>query len=120
MVFALEACDLSDFEEEKGHEISQQSDYLQSSHTINCEYYTSVIKQLREEKSRKNAAELKLSKTDVLHQDNVPCHKLTVAMSAIHNSGFELLSYPLYSLDLAPSSFLPLSTYEMSTLWADI
>jgi len=46
------------------------------------------------------------SKSDVLlHHDNAPAHSSHVAMTAIHDCGFELLSHSPYSPDLAPSDF---------------
>jgi len=47
----------------------------------------------------------KLTKGVVFHQDNAPAHTSAVAMAAIHGCGFEILSHPLYSPDLAPSGF---------------
>jgi len=40
-----------------------------------------------------------------LHQDNAPAHTSAVAMAAIRECGFELLSQPPYSPDLAPSDY---------------
>ena len=41
----------------------------------------------------------------MLHHDNAPAHTSHVAVTAIHDCGFELLSHPPYSPDLAPSDF---------------
>ncbi|KAF7286632.1 hypothetical protein GWI33_004665 [Rhynchophorus ferrugineus] len=41
----------------------------------------------------------------LLHQDNAPCHKSVKTMAKIHELGFELLSHPPYSPDLAPSDY---------------
>ena len=48
--------------------------------------------------------ELGISKV-LLHQDNVPDHKSLVAISAVHDCGFELIDHPPYSPDLAPSDY---------------
>lgn len=45
-------------------------------------------------------------KNDVLfHQDNAPCHKYCIVMTAIHQVGFELVGHPPYSPDLTPSDY---------------
>jgi len=41
----------------------------------------------------------------LLHQDDAPAHTSAVAMAAIRECGFELLSPPPYSPDLAPSDY---------------
>ena len=41
----------------------------------------------------------------LLNHDNAPAHTSHVAMATIHDCGFELLSHPPYSPDLAPSDF---------------
>ena len=41
----------------------------------------------------------------LLHHDNAPAYTSHVAMTAIHECGFELLSHPPYSSDLATSDF---------------
>ena len=38
-------------------------------------------------------------------EDNAPVHTAQVAVATAANSGFELLQYPAYFLDLAPSDF---------------
>ena len=47
----------------------------------------------------------KLMKGVPFNQDNAPAHKSVVAMSAVHDCGFELVDHPPYSPDLAPSIF---------------
>jgi len=41
----------------------------------------------------------------LLHQDNAPAHTSAMAMAVIRECGFELLSQPPYSPDLAPSDY---------------
>ena len=41
----------------------------------------------------------------LLHNDNAPAHTSAIAMATIRESGFELLSHPPYSPDLAPSDY---------------
>ena len=40
------------------------------------------------------------------HQDNAPAHTSVIAMVAINDCCFELIQYPPYSPDLAPSEFI--------------
>ena len=41
----------------------------------------------------------------LLNHDNAPAHTSHVTTATIHDCGFELLSHPPYSPDLAPSHF---------------
>ena len=43
-------------------------------------------------------------KNMLFHQDNAPCHKSITTMAKLHELHFELLLYPPYSPDLAPSN----------------
>ena len=47
----------------------------------------------------------KLSKGVLLQQDNARVHTCKVAMDAVVRNGYELISHPAYSPDLAPSDF---------------
>jgi len=47
----------------------------------------------------------KLTQRVLLHHENEPAHTSHVATATIHDCGFELLSHPPYSPDLAPSHF---------------
>ena len=47
----------------------------------------------------------KLAKGVLLLHDNAPAHTARVAQAAIRNCGFEQLSHPPYSPDLAPSDY---------------
>ena len=78
-------------------------DYLQKGKTINGEYYTKLLRELRQAIKSKRPG--KLTKGALLHQDNAPAHKSLVAMSAVHDCGFELIDHPPYSPDLAPSDY---------------
>ncbi|KAK3101435.1 hypothetical protein FSP39_003567 [Pinctada imbricata] len=55
---------------------------------------TKEEKRIRDEEKRKQKEE-----------DNAPVHKSVTAMTAIHDCGFNLIEYPPYSPDLAPSDF---------------
>ena len=78
-------------------------EYLQKGETINGEYYAKLLKELRQAIKSKRPG--KLTKGVLLHQDNAPAHKSLVAMSAVHDCGFELIDHPPYSPDLAPSDY---------------
>ena len=47
----------------------------------------------------------KLSKGVLLQQDNERVHTCKIAMDAVERNGYELIPYPAYSPDLAPSNF---------------
>ena len=78
-------------------------DYLEKGQTINGEYYSNLLRQLREAVKKKRPG--KLTKGVLFHQDNAPVHKSVVAMATLHDCGFELIQHPPYSPDLAPSDF---------------
>ena len=78
-------------------------DFLETGQTINGMYYAQLLQQLKEQIKLKRRG--KLSKGVIFHQDNAPAHTSAVAMAAIHGCGFEILSHPPYSPDLAPSDF---------------
>ena len=61
-------------------------DYLQKGKTITGEYYAKLLRELRQAIKSKRPG--KLTKGVLLHQDNSPAHKSLVAMSAVHNCGF--------------------------------
>ena len=78
-------------------------DYLQKGKTINGEYYAKLLRELRQAIKSKQPG--KLTKGVLLHQDNASAHNSLVAMSAVHDCGFELIDHPPYSPDLAPSDY---------------
>ena len=47
----------------------------------------------------------KLSKGILLQQDNAKVHTCKLAMDAVERNGYELISHPAYSPDLAPSDY---------------
>ena len=80
-------------------------DYLQKSKTINGEYYTKLLRELRQAIKSKRPGKLSKDVRVLLYQDNAPAHKSLVAMSAVHDCGFELIDHPPYSPDLASSDY---------------
>ncbi|XP_012063671.1 PREDICTED: histone-lysine N-methyltransferase SETMAR-like [Atta cephalotes] len=77
-------------------------DYLQKDKTITGEYYATLLNHLKEELKKKRP---RLARKKVLFQDNAPFHKSTVAMTKLHELGYELIPHPPYSPDLAPCDF---------------
>jgi len=78
-------------------------DYLEQGKTVTGVYYTGLVHKLCE--AIKSKCGGKLTEGVLLHHDIAPAHTSHVAMTAIHECGFELLSHPPYSPDLAPSDF---------------
>ena len=78
-------------------------DYLERGKTVTGVYYAELIRKLRSAIKEKRRGKLSLGV--LLHQDNASAHISAVAMAAIRECGFELLSQPPYSLDLAPSDY---------------
>ena len=76
---------------------------LQKCHTVTGQHYSGQLKRLREAIQEKRPG--KLTRGILFHQDNAQAHTSVVAMATIHDCGFELVPYPPYSPDLAPSDF---------------
>jgi len=66
-------------------------------------YYAELIRKLRSAIKEKRCG--KSSHGVLLHQDDAPAHTSAVAMAAIRECVFELLSQPPYSPDLAPADY---------------
>ena len=79
------------------------TDYLQKGHTITGQYYSNLLLKLRDEIKRKRRGMLR--KGILLLHDNAPAHSSLVACQAARDCGYEILSHPPYSPDLAPSDF---------------
>ena len=77
--------------------------FLPKRSTITGVYYANLLDQLRTAIREKRRG--KLSKGVLLQQDNARVHTCIVAMDAVERNGYELIPYPAYSLDLAPSDF---------------
>ncbi|EYB92684.1 hypothetical protein Y032_0191g1317 [Ancylostoma ceylanicum] len=78
-------------------------DYLKENATITGHYYANLLFQLREAIKEKRRG--KVTRGILLLQDNAPVHRSKVAVAAARACGFELLSHPPYSPDLAPSVY---------------
>jgi hypothetical protein len=77
--------------------------YLEQGRTINGRYYAGELRRLRQEISQKVGQTV--SRRLLLH-DNLPAHTSQCAMAAATDCGFEILPLPLYSLNLAPLTFV--------------
>ena len=80
-------------------------DYLEQGRMINGAYYAGELRRLRQEIARRRRG--KLTRGVLLLQDNAPAHTSQVAMTAWTECGFEILSHPPYSPDMASSDFYP-------------
>jgi histone-lysine N-methyltransferase SETMAR len=78
-------------------------DYLPRNETINADYYSNLMSQLRREVKEKRRG--KLSSHVLLLHDNSPVHKAHSVSTAIHQCGYSELPHPAYSPDLAPSDY---------------
>ena len=59
----------------------------------------------------------KLTNGVLCHQDNAPAHKSLVAMTALHDCGFELAAHPPYSPALAPSDYILFPNVKKTLGW---
>ena len=78
-------------------------DYLKKGRTINSEYYMMLLVRLKEGIVKKRP---QMKKKKVLfYHDNAPCHKSIAIMAKLYALHFELLLYPSYFPNLAPSDY---------------
>lgn len=77
--------------------------YLSYGETVNGAYHANLLHELRGAIKEKRRGMLR--RGVLLLQDNAPAHTAAVAVRAIRDCGFEQLSHPPYSPDLAPSDF---------------
>ena len=61
--------------------------------TVTGVYYAGLVHKLREAIKKKRRG--KLTEGVLLHHDSAPAHTSRVAMTAVHETGFELLSHHL-------------------------
>ena len=72
-------------------------DYLPKGPTINAEYYSSLLVQLKEKRRGK------FIKVVLFLHDNIPAHRALATQKKLAYLGFQYLDHPPYSPDLAPS-----------------
>ena len=78
-------------------------DYLPKGQTINAEYYSSLLVQLKDilkEKRRGN-----ITKGVLFLHDNAPAHRALATQKQLTYLVFQCLDHPPYSPDLAPSDY---------------
>jgi len=78
------------------------TDYLPKGQTINAEYYSSLLVQLKD--ILKEIRRGKVIK-GVLCLHNAPAHRAFATQKKLAYPGFQCLAYPSYSPDLAPSDY---------------
>ena len=78
-------------------------DYLPKGQTINAEYYSSLLVQLKDILKEKRRG--KFTKGVLFLQDNAPTHRALATEKKLAFLGFQCLDHPPYSPDLAPSDY---------------
>jgi len=79
------------------------NDYLPKGPTINAEYYSSLLVQLKDVLKEKRRG--KVTKGVLFLHDNAPVHRALATQKKLSYLGFQCLDHPLYSPDLAPSDY---------------
>ena len=78
-------------------------DYLPKGQTINAEYYSSLLVQLKDILKEKRCG--KVTKGLLFLHDNASAHQALATQRKLAYLGFHCLDHPPYSLDLAPSDY---------------
>ena len=79
------------------------TDYRPKGQTINAEYYSSLLVQLKDILKEKRGG--KVTKGILFLHDNAPAHLALAAQKKLAYLGFKCLDHPHYSPDLAPSNY---------------
>jgi len=77
--------------------------YLPKGQTINAEYYSSLLVQLKDILKEKRRG--KFTKGVLFLHDNAPAHRALATQKKLAYLGFRCLDHPPYSPDLAPSDY---------------
>jgi len=77
-------------------------DYLPNGQTINTEYYSSLLVQLKDILKEKHRE--KVTNGVLFLHDNALTHRALATHRKLAYLGFQCLDHPLYSPDLAPST----------------
>ena len=80
-------------------------DYLPKGQTINAEYYSSLLVQLKDILNEKLLG--KVTKGVLFLHDIAPAHRGLASQKKLVYLGFHCLDHPPYSPDLAPSDLFP-------------
>jgi len=78
-------------------------DYLPKGQTINTEYYSSLLAQLKDILKEKRHG--KVTKGDLFFHDDALAHRALATQKKLSYLGFQYLYHPPYSLDLTPSDY---------------
>jgi len=78
-------------------------DYLPEGQTINAEYYSSLLVQLKDILKEKRRG--KVTKVVLFSHDNAPSHWALATQKKLAYLGFHCLDHPPYSPDLAQSDY---------------
>jgi len=78
-------------------------DYLPEGQTINAEYYSSLLVQLKNILKEKRHG--KFTKVVLFLHDNAPAHQAIATQKKLAYLGFQCLDHQPFSLDLAPSDY---------------
>jgi len=78
-------------------------DYLRKSQTINAEYYSSLLVQLKDILKGKRCG--KVTKGILFLHDNAPAHRALATQKKLAYMGLQCLDHPPYSPDLAASDY---------------
>jgi len=78
-------------------------DYLSKGQTINAEYYSSMLIQLKD--ILKETCRGKFIKLVLFLHDNAPAHRALATQKKLAYLGFHCLDHPPYSPDRAPSDY---------------
>jgi len=78
-------------------------DYLPRGHTINAEYYSSLLVQSKDILKEKRRGQVTMGVL-FLH-DNAPAQRALATQTKLGYLGFQCLDHPPYSPDLAPSDY---------------
>jgi histone-lysine N-methyltransferase SETMAR len=78
-------------------------DYFRKRQTINTEYYSSLLVQMKD--ILKEKFHKKFTKTVLFLHDNAPVHQALATQKKLAYLGFQCLDHPPSSLDLAPSDY---------------
>ena len=78
-------------------------DYLPKGQTINTEYYSSLLVQLKDMLKEKCSG--KFTKGVLFLHENAPAHRVLATQKKSAYLGFQCLDHPPYSPDLAPSDY---------------
>jgi len=79
------------------------NDYLPKGQTINTEYYSSLLVQLKDTLKEKRRG--KVTKGEMFFHDKTPAHRTLATQKKLAYLGFHCLDHPPYSPDLAPSDY---------------